>query len=95
MIRGMTLTIGQMLVCGFVAGLLIGVTFPHPKLGCVGLLAVPVGMFVYIWWWQSENPDKLRSTSGLDFVFGPLWPSLGAIAGYLAGMTLRSLLPKR
>ena len=91
----MTLTITQLLVCGFVAGLLIGIVLPHPKIGCMGLLAVPVAMFAYIWWWQGQNPDKLRSTSGLDFVFGPLWPSLGAIGGYLAGMALRSLLSKR
>ena len=91
----MMLTITQLLVAGFVAGLLIGIVLSRPKVGCVGLLAVPVGMFAYIWWWQGQNPDKLRSTSGLDFVFGPLWPSLGAIGGYLVGVALRSLLSKK
>lgn len=90
----MTLTITQLLVCGFIVGLLIGIALPHPKVGCVGLLAVPIGMFAYIWWWQGQNPDKLRSTSALDFVFGPLWPSLGAICGYFAGAALGSLLSK-
>lgn len=91
----MTLTITQLLVCGFVVGLLIGIVLPHPKVGCVGLLAVPIAMFAYIWWWQGEHPENLRSTSALDFVFGPLWPSLGAIAGYILGMWLRSLFDKR
>jgi hypothetical protein len=71
----MTLTIAQLLVCGFVVGLLM--VLPHPKVGCVGLPTVPVAMLAYIWWWQGQNPDKLRSTSALNFVFGSLWPSLG------------------
>jgi hypothetical protein len=91
----MTLTIMQLLVCGFIVGVLIGVILPHPKVGCVGLLAVPIGMFSYIWWWQGQNADKLRSTSALDLVFGPLWPSLGSICGYFAGVALRSLLSKK
>ena len=82
----------QLLICGFAVGLLTGIVLPHPKLGCVGLLGVPTGMFAYIWWGQGQNPDKLRSTSALDFVFGPLWPSLGRICGYLADVALRSLL---
>jgi hypothetical protein len=90
----MTLTITQLLISGLVVGFLIGIVLPHPKVGCVALLAVPVGMFAYIWWWQGQNPDKLRSTSALDFLFGPVWPSLGAICGYFAGVALRSLLSK-
>lgn len=91
----MTLTITQLIACGLVVGMLIGIVLPHPKFGCVGLLAVPVGMFAYIWWWQDQNPAKLSSTSALDLLFGPLWPTLGAICGYLAGLTLRSLLSKQ
>jgi hypothetical protein len=75
-------------------GLLVGMVLPRPKLGCIALLAVPVAMIVFISWWQGEHPENLRSTSALDFVFGPLWPSLGAIGGYFAGMWLRSLLEK-
>ena len=89
------MTIEFLVVAGLVAGLLIGVAVSKPGQGCVLLLAVPVASFAYIWWWQSQNPDKLRSTSALDFVFGPLWPSLGAVAGFFAGILLRSLLQKR
>lgn len=48
-------------------------------------------MVAYISWWQSQHPESLRSTSALDFLFGPLWPSLGAIAGFYAGKLLVSL----
>jgi len=46
-------------------------------------------------WWQGEHPEDLRSTSGLDFVFAPLWPSLGAVMGYFAGMWFRSVFDGR
>lgn len=83
------MSIELLIFCGFVAGLLVGVTIRKPSLGCLILLTVPVAMIAYISWWQGENPDKLRSTSALDFVFGPLWPSLGAIGGFFAGKLLR------
>ena len=80
---------------GFAAGLIIGAVIARPKLGCLVLLIVPIAMFAYVAWWQSQNPDKLRSTSSLQFVFGPLWPSLGALAGYYAGPWLRSIVQRR
>ncbi|MCI1141977.1 hypothetical protein MOP88_06120 [Sphingomonas sp. WKB10] len=46
-------------------------------------------MIAYVYAWQSAHPDSLRSTSGLDFVFGPLWPSLGAMGGYVVGTAIR------
>jgi len=39
--------------------------------------------------WQSAHPESLRSTSGLDFVFGPLWPSPEAMGGYPGGKAIR------
>jgi hypothetical protein len=89
------MTIEILLVAGFVVGLLIGAASPKPMYGCLFLLAVPVGMFAYMWWWQSQNPDKLHSTSALDLLFGPLWPSLGAIGGFVTALLLRWLLQKR
>jgi hypothetical protein len=88
------MTIAMLLGAGFVAGLLLGVAFAEPAYGCAFLLTVSVAMFGYIWWWQSQNPDELRSTSSLDFLFGPLWPSLGAVGGFLAGVLLRTLFQK-
>ena len=89
------MSIELLILCGFVAGLLVGVAVRKPGLGCLILLAVPVAMIVYIYWWQGENPDKIRSTSALNFIFGPLWPSLGAIGGYFAGRLLRPPFRKR
>lgn len=89
------MTIQMLLVCGFVAGVLVGVSVTKPRLGCTILLAVPVAMICYVAWWQGENPDKLRSTSSLDFMFGALWPSLAALGGYYAGQTLRWHFGKR
>lgn len=78
-----------LIFCGLVAGLLVGITVRKPAVGCLTMLAVPVAMVAYIAWWQSQNPEHLRSTSALDFVFGPLWPSLGAVAGFIVGRLLR------
>ena len=89
------MTIEAMLIAGFVVGLLVGVAVEKQRLGCLILLVIPVAMVCYISWWQGANPDKLRSTSALDFMFGPLWPSLGALVGYYAGQTLRWYSRKR
>ena len=88
------MSIELLLFLGFLFGLLVGVAVARRGPGCVVLLAVPVAMFAYIYWWQGENPDKLRSTSALDFIFGPLWPSLGAIGGWFVGKLLRPPLRK-
>jgi hypothetical protein len=88
------LTIEGCLAVGFAAGLLIGFLITGRKLGCLVLLAVPVAMIVFIAWWQGRHPENFRSTSGLDFVFGPLWPSLGAVAGYYIGRWVRCHLSR-
>jgi hypothetical protein len=82
------MSIELLLLCGFVPGLIVGVVVRKPWLGCLIMLAVPAAMIAYVAWWQSRNPDLLRSTSALDFVFAPLWPSLGALAGYILGQFL-------
>lgn len=90
-IESILLTIEGSFAVGVAAGLLIGVLITRSKVGCFSLLAVPMAMLLYIGWWQGEHPENLRSTSGLDFVFGSFWPSLGALAGYFAGIWIRSL----
>ena len=94
-IDNLLLTIEGTFAIGLVAGLLVGLFIRKPKLGCLVLLAVPVAMICFISWWQGANPNNLRSTSALDFFFGPLWPSLGAIAGYYAGRWCRSFVDNR
>ena len=86
------MTIEMLLFWGFVAGLLVGAALGEARLGRLVLAAVPVAAIIWVAWWQSENPDKLRSTSGLDYVFGALWPSLGAAAGLFAGRRARTRL---
>jgi hypothetical protein len=84
-----------LIFCGFVAGLLVALTVRKRAVGCLIMLAVPVAMIAYVAWWQSQNPDQLRSTSALEFVFGPLWPSLGGIVGFIIGQLLRPSQQKR
>jgi hypothetical protein len=89
------MTLEAMLIFGGIAGLVIGLIAPRDGLGCLLLLAVPVAAFAYVWVWQAQHPENLRSTSALDFVFGALWPSIAAVCGYAAGRTARSLLWRR
>jgi len=84
------LGIEALLIIGFVVGLFVGLTMPSHKAGCFALLPVPIIMIAYISQWQSQHPENLRSTSGLDFIFGPLWPSAGAIAGFYLGRLARA-----
>ena len=86
------MTIEAMLIAGAVVGLLIGLFSPNGRVGCTILWVVPIGMIAYIAFWQWQHPENLRSTSALDFMFGPLWPSLGASAGYVVGGGLRFLV---
>ena len=88
------MTIEAMLIAGFGVGFLVGILVRQQKLGCTLLTGVPIAMIVYIAWWQAQNSDALRSTSGLDFIFGPLWPSLGALAGFYLGRFVRSKIDK-
>lgn len=86
------MTIEAMLISGAIAGLVIGMMAPQERLGCLMLLAVPIAGFAYVWVWQAQHPENLRSTSALGFFFGPLWPSIGAICGYTTGRIGRSLM---
>lgn len=83
-------SIEGLLVVGFATGLLVGLLNLPDKLGCLILTALPVAMVVYVAWWQGQHPESLRSTSGLDFLFGPLWPSAGAVAGFYVVKWVRS-----
>ena len=92
-VRG-RMTIEAMLIVGFVAGLLIGIVLASPKVGCAALLLVPITTIVYIGVWQSQHPENIRSTSALDFVFGPLWPGIGAVAGFVAARAAREMFSR-
>jgi hypothetical protein len=83
------MSIEAMLIAGTIVGLLIGMITVRGKAGCTALLIIPVGMVICIAIWQSSHPENLRSTSALDFIFGPLWPSLGGLAGLALGRLIR------
>lgn len=89
------MTINTLLLCGAVAGIIVGLAIPRQRVGCVVLLIVPIAMIVYVSRWQAAHPESIRSTSGLDFLFGPLWPSVGAVVGFFAMRLLRAWLEER
>jgi hypothetical protein len=88
-------TIEGLLLLGFIAGCLVGVTIPSQKIGCLILLAIPIGMIGYIAWWQNQHPENIRSTSGLDFIFGPLWPSISAITAFYLSAGIRDRIKRK
>jgi hypothetical protein len=83
------MTIEALLIAGAIFGLIVGLGFRSHKLGCATLWIVPIAFFVYVDWWQKTHLENLRSTSGLDFVFGLPFPCMGAMGGYLAGAAIR------
>lgn len=86
------MTIEALLIAGSIAGLLVGFARATAQAGCATLWVVPIAMVAYIAVWQSLHPENIRSTSGLDFVFGPLWPSLGALGGFGLARLVRVFL---
>lgn len=83
------MSINLLLLYGALAGLAAGIAIPWQRVGCIVLLVVPIAMIVYVSRWQAAHPENIRSTSSLDFVFGPLWPSVGALAGFYAARMVR------
>lgn len=86
------MTIQDLLIAGGTAGFLIGLLTASQKVGCAALWIIPSAMVAYIAVWQALHPENIRSTSSLDFLFGPLWPSLGAAGGFGLGKLVRWLI---
>lgn len=89
------MTIEGLMIAGAGAGFAFGLAGWSQKIGCVFLALISLAMIVYVAVWQEMHPENLRSTSGLDFIFGPLWPCLGAFCGWSVGTLMRSLLKNR
>ncbi|MEH6791263.1 hypothetical protein [Parasphingorhabdus sp.] len=70
-------------------GFIVAILISNAKLGCASLLIVPVAMIFQISRWQDQNPEAIRSTSGLDFLFVPFWPIIAALCGFAVGLILR------
>ena len=75
-------SVGVLLMIGFVAGGIIGLLLGSKRLGCGTLALIPIGAIAYVSWWQDQHAENLRSTSGLEFIFVPIPPSIAALAGY-------------
>lgn len=76
------LSIGLLLLIGFVTGVVVGLPLGSNRFGCWTLAFVPIGAIGYVSWWQSQHIENLRSTSGLEFIFVPIPPSIAALVGY-------------
>lgn len=81
------MTITAWILLGAVAGGAIG---HFSTRGLLAVLTVPLGMIVVIKIYHAANAGELRSTSALDFIFGPLWPTLGAVPGFFVARAIRS-----
>jgi len=80
-----------LMFCALVAGFVAGFVLRQRKLGCLLLLPLPIAMLIYVSMWQAEHPESLRSTSALDFIFIPLWPSLAAVLGFEIARAIRKV----
>ena len=85
----MDMSILVLLLVGALIGFVVGFAVSRQRIGCIILLIVPIAMMVYVGRWQAAHPESMRSTSALDFLFGPFWPSLGALAGFYTVRKLR------
>lgn len=88
------MTITQLILAGALAGLAVSLV-PSRKTGCMVLWLVPLAMLIAV---SIELSDPERVPDALDallFVFGPLWPSLGALAGFTLGRVVRGFVVSR
>ena len=89
------LSVPALLAIGGMAGLVMGALFGLRRGGALTLLLVPVGMIVYIANWQDKHPEALRSTSGLDYIFGPIPPTASALVAYGIACLIKAHLANR
>lgn len=73
---------GALLLIAFIMGGCLGLGLRKWRFGCVSLLLIPIGACVYVGWWQSQHPELLRSTSGLEYLFVQFPVLIGGLAGY-------------
>ena len=86
------MTIQFLVVVGAIVGLLSAILIRNARLGCASLWVIPVAMIIVVIVDQQLHRENVRSTSALDFIFAPLWPSLGALVGYAAGRLTQSAI---
>ena len=84
-----------LILAGAIAGAILAAIFGTRPVGWASLLIVPVSAFLFVYWCQNQHPGLLRSTSGLDYVFVPPIPTIGAIVTYGAIYFFRDWLEMR
>ena len=80
---------------GAIAGAFLAAIFGTRPVGCASLLIVPVSAFFFVRWWQNSHPELLRSTSGMDYLFVPPIPTIGAFVTYGAIYFFRDWIEMR
>ncbi len=88
------MTIELLLIAGMFAGLLASL-LPSGKIGCGVLLLVPVAMIGFVYFELADPARRPDAQDALAYVFGPLWPSIGAIAGFALGRWVRRIMAPR
>jgi hypothetical protein len=78
-----------LLMVGGIFGVVVGLVSRSLKFGCAGLFIVPFAHYAYMDWWQSNQLETLRSTSGLDILFFLPFTCVGAMIGFLVGAGIR------
>jgi hypothetical protein len=89
------LSVETLLIVGFIAGVLGGLFLGSKRVGCWIMAIVPIAAIGYVSWWQGQNPEGIRSTSGLEFVFVPIPPTIAALIGYGSVWLVRDWLISR
>lgn len=89
------MTMANLVLFGAIAGLLIGLASRSDKSGCVISMSIPVFVVACTVVEQRLYPERITAFSGLDFVSDPLWFTLGAACGFIAGRVLLMLLRGR
>tara|TARA_B100000678_G_C18046147_1_gene436715 strand:- start:9 stop:284 length:276 start_codon:yes stop_codon:yes gene_type:complete len=84
-----------LVAAGALAGAALALIFGTRPIGCLSLLLVPISAVAYVSWWQDQHPENLRSTSGLDYLFIPPIPLIGALVTYGAIFFIRDWLETR
>ena len=75
-------SVETLLIVGFFAGVVGGLLLGSKRIGCWTMGIVPIAAIGYVSWWQGQHPENIRSTSGLDFLFVPIPPTIAALVGY-------------
>ena len=88
------MTLTMLLGYGAIAGVVAGTVLSRQRIGCIALLIVPIATILFVGRWQAAHPESIRSTSGLDFLFIPLWASLAALAGFYGARAARAWLAR-